>query len=487
MLIILFFAFLAGIVTILSPCILPVLPIVLSGSVSKQKPLSIIAGFIVSFTFFTLFLSIIVKAIGIPPDTLRFIAIGIIAIFGLSLLANIELFKAITTPKTTNGFLLGLSLGLVWAPCVGPILASVIALALTGTVTATTFFITLAYSIGTAIPMLIILYGGKRFIPKTKAITRVFGLIMILIAVAMVFNFDRTLETYMITKFPNYGAGLTKIDNLAIVQKQVSSMGTAPDFTGGQMWFNSKPLSMSQLRGKVVLVDFWTYTCINCIRTFPYTKAWWAKYKDKGLVIVGVHTPEFEFEKDAGNVGKAIKDFGITYPVVQDNNYTIWNAYNNQYWPADYLIDKNGKIADTHFGEGDYDTTEKQIQALLGVSMPVNNPPYQVNTQTPETYLGSDRGDYSSITTTGTFAQSAQYTAPSTGATLTFPFDATNVYLVMKGAGTVAVYLDNTFVKNQVVDGDRLYTLIQLPSEGQHVLLLKFLDSNLELFAFTFG
>ncbi len=518
MIILLLFSFLAGIVTILSPCILPVLPIVLAGSIAgdKRRPLLIVSGFIVSFTVFTLFLSALVKATGIPPDTMRYVAIFVIAVFGLSLAANIELFRASYIPKTTNGFLLGMSLGLVWAPCVGPILASVIALAATGTVTGQTFAITLLYSLGTAIPMIIILYGGRRYIPVTPHIQKIFGVLMIAIALFMFLNLDRKFETWILTVFPNYGAGLTKIESMAIVQKQLSSMENAPDFTGGQQWFNSKPLTMTQLRGKVVLVDFWTYTCINCIRTFPYTKAWWEKYKDKGFVLVGIHTPEFEFEKDAGNVGRAIKDFGITYPVVQDNNYTIWNAYGNQYWPADYLIDKNGVIRDTHFGEGDYDTTEKKIQELLGISMPVKNPTYQVNTQTPETYLGLNRlGALSSPetpTTTGasqtftapdpvpynTFAfvglwtESPERAIPDTGASLVYHFDATDVYLVMRPKvegtpGKVQVYMDGKLTDTITVDTDRLYTLIKLPKQGEHLLQMNFLDGNLELYAFTFG
>jgi cytochrome c biogenesis protein CcdA/thiol-disulfide isomerase/thioredoxin len=518
MIILLLFAFLAGIVTILSPCILPVLPIVLAGSITgdRRRPLLIVSGFIVSFTVFTLFLSVLVKATGIPVDTLRYVAIVVIAVFGLSLMANIELFKASFIPKTTNGFLLGMSLGLVWAPCVGPILASVIALAATGTVTGQTFAITLLYSLGTAIPMLIILYGGRRFIPTTPSIQKIFGVLMIVVALAMFLNLDRKFETWILAVFPNYGAGLTKIESTAIVQKQLSPMENAPELIGGQQWFNSKPLTISQLRGKVVLVDFWTYTCINCIRTFPYTKAWWVKYKDKGFVLVGVHTPEFEFEKDATNVGRAIKDFGITYPVVQDNNYTIWNAYGNQYWPADYLIDKKGVIRDTHFGEGDYDATEKKIQELLGISLPIKNPTYRVGTQTPETYLGLNRlgalsspetpvtdgsvqtftvpdlVPYNTFAFAGSWTESPERAMPGKGASLVYHFDATDVYLVMRPKvegtpGKVQVYVDGKLTDTFTVDTDRLYTLIQLPAQGEHVLQLKFLDGPLELYAFTFG
>jgi len=546
MLILIFFALAAGIVTILSPCILPVLPIVLSGSIitGRRRPFAIFTGFILSFTFFTLFLSAIVRATGLPPDTLRTLAILIIAIFGISLITNIEFFTFSFVPKTTNGFLLGMSLGLVWAPCVGPILASVIALAITGTVNGATFFITLAYAIGTAIPLFAILYGGRNMvqkIPNPANIQKFFGILMVLIAIAMALNLDRKFQIYVLAVFPKYGSGLTSIETIPQVLDAIkklqkspadtssqgkplfnvlqSSMNNAPELTGGQEWFNSKPLALKNLRGKVVMVDFWTYTCINCIRTLPYTKAWYEKYKDKGFVIIGVHTPEFEFEKDAGNVGRAVKDFGITYPVVQDNNYAIWNAYGNQYWPADYLINKEGKIVDTHFGEGDYDATEKKIQSLLNVDMPIHNPASNIHTQTPETYVGLSRlgalaspeqpvaGQtqnytvpdplpYNTFAFGGAWTESSDRAMPSGSALgaaqLLYHFDATNVYLVMRPrvagiSGKVQIYLDGTLRNELIVDTDRLYDIVKLPAQGEHILQLKFLDSNLELYAFTFG
>jgi thiol-disulfide isomerase/thioredoxin len=249
---------------------------------------------------------------------------------------------------------------------------------------------------------------------------------------------------------------------------------------------------MKELRGKVVLIDYWTYTCINCIRTLPYVKSWWTKYKDKGLVIVGVHTPEFEFEKNADNVEKAIKNFGITYPVMQDNNYDTWNAYNNDSWPAEYLIDKSGKIRFKHIGEGDYDGSEKHIQELLAVDMPIQNPTYTIDALSPETYLGRGRGDYSNIVTTGAFIQSEEFTHPKTNATLTYRFNAKDVYLVMRPTlanvtARVRVLLDGKLQKEITIDTDKLYTLIELPKAGAHTLKLEFLDDNVDLFAFTFG
>lgn len=540
MLVLILFAFLGGIVTILSPCILPILPIVLSGSVTggKRRPVGVVTGFILSFTFFTLFLSTIVRATGLSADALRFVAVFVIAAFGVSLLIPAfqilleRLFSRLTqfVPKqnTADGFaagiVVGISLGLIWTPCVGPILASIITLAATSTVGFNAIIITLSYALGTAIPLLAITAGGRTLLTRhpwllkhTAHIQKGFGVLMLITALAIYNSWDRQFQTYILEKFPAYGTGLTKLEDNTIVRERLrvlketgtpeSDRGDAPDFIAGGQWFNSAPLTMKELRGKVVLVDFWTYTCINCIRTLPYIKTWNEKYKDKGLVIVGVHTPEFEFEKNPENVKKALKDFGLSYPVMQDNDYATWQAYENHYWPAKYLIDKNGKIRYTHFGEGNYDETEKMIQELLAetgatVNEPIGNPTYQVASRTPETYLGKARGDYSRITTTGNFMRSEEYTNPSQGATLTYRFDAMAVFLVMRPktegkTAKIRITMDGKElgeisgedVKDTViiVNSDRLYKLIKLPAPGAHVLKLEFLDDNSELYAFTFG
>ncbi len=548
------FALLGGIVTILSPCILPILPIVLTGSVTggKKRPFGVVVGFIASFTFFTLFLTAIVKATGLDANILRVVAVAIVAFFGLSLIITPlqvfveKLFSPLANLASKKqgaenqegfwpGVILGISLGLVWTPCVGPILAAIIALAATSAVGATAVAIMLAYAIGTSIPLFAITVGGRRLLEthpwllkNSQSIQKAFGVLMLVTALAIYLGWDRQFQAYILTKFPSYGTGLTQIENNSSVQNELDTLkkaqgsimnifGTtrAPEFIAGGQWFNSKPLTMEGLRGKVVLVDFWTYTCINCIRTLPYVKSWWQKYKDKGLVIVGVHTPEFEFEKDPNNVAKAIKDFGLTYPIMQDNDYATWNAYANHYWPADYLVDTNGKIIDTHFGEGDYDATEKKIQEALNVSMPINNPTYQVQAQTPETYLGNWRIDnfasperiiqdklqtFSLPKTleSNTFAFGGPWTigyqraAPGPNAELDFNFTAKNVFLVMRPAkdgvsGKVKVSLDGKDVKTITIDTDKLYTLIELDMPGAHLLKLNFLDGNVELYAFTFG
>jgi len=572
MIVLILFAFLGGIVTILSPCILPILPIVLSGTITggKRRPLGVVTGFVASFTFFTLFLSAIVKATGLSADALRIVAVVIISLFGLSLVIPAlqkkmeELFSRVaqmgprgnTNDGFVSGMLVGLSLGLVWTPCVGPILASIITLAATSSVTLGSVIITLAYALGTAIPLLAITYGGRTLLTKTPwllqntaRIQRGFGVLMLVTALAIFFSWDRQFQAYILTKFPSYGTGLTQLEDNAVVQKELRqlknkpeggsmldsllepSYGNAPELIAGGQWFNSEPLTLAQLKGKVVLIDFWTYTCINCIRTLPYVKSWWEKYKDKGLVIIGVHTPEFEFEKNADNVQKAIEDFGITYPVMQDNDYATWRAYDNHYWPAEYFIDKNGVIRRTHFGEGKYDESEKFIQKLLeetGVTdqPEINNQEYQIHARTPETYLGyarmqgiaggqsvqpDTRASYEApdslplnrFALNGTWTVGEERAMPEKTATLTYRFSAKNVYLVMRplnneGTANVRVYLDGKLAGagtagEDVTDGlvsvttDRLYTLIHLSDPGEHTQRLEFTDGNIDLYAVTFG
>lgn len=527
MLLLTLFAFLAGIVTILSPCILPILPIILASSASdvksRQKPYGIIVGFVLSFTFFTLFLSSIVKQFGIPADSLRNFSVIVIVVFGASLViprfqlfleslfAHLANHLPSTVGKTgfSGGVLIGLSLGLLWTPCVGPILASVISLAITGTVTTDAFLITLAYSLGTAIPMYLVIISGQTLFTKipwllanTSKIQKIFGVVMILISFAIYHGYDRNFQTYILSKYPSYGAGLTQFEDKAFVKDNLEDMGKpdvkllpvgylAPDLHVGGEWFNSDPLTMTQLKGKVVLVDFWTYTCINCIRTLPYLKEWHQKYSDKGLVIIGVHAPEFEFEKDASNVRDAIVDFDIKYPIMQDNDFDTWRAYKNRYWPAKYLIDQKGNIVYTHFGEGDYDETELAIQKLLEIDVPVNNPSYRTYGRTPELYLGTDRwANNRGLKLVGDWIKEDEFASPKSGATLQLNFDAKSVHLVMapvEGDATVKVFLDDKLINTIEVTKHVLYDLVELDSPGVHNLRLEFPSGHVELFAFTFG
>lgn len=546
MLFLIIFAFIGGVVTVLSPCILPLLPIILSStSGGKAKPYGIIAGFIASFTFFTLSLSTIIRFTGLSADFLRNISIFIIAFFGISLLVPqtqlllerlFSLFsRFVPSGQNKTGFwgglIIGLSLGLLWTPCVGPILASVITLAVTGNVTAQAIFTTLAYSTGTAIPMLIILKNGNLALQKVPWLVRnsaniqkVFGVLTILTAIAIYFNIDRKFQSYILDKFPQYGAGLTSIEDNSFVRESLKTMNeplnfVAPEIQSVGNWYNTEPLTIGQLidEDKVILIDFWTYSCINCIRTLPYLKSWHEKYADDGLVIIGVHTPEFEFEKDPQNLQEAINDFEIKYPVVQDNDYLTWKAYRNRYWPAKYLIDKNGKIRYTHFGEGSYDETEAMIQTLLReagktITDQVNNEEYTLEARSPETYLGYKRmvglstnedikpdefSFYSKMEEVdmgypafdGEWKITGEYAEARAGSSLIYGFTAKNVYLVMRSdeETRVRIYLDGEEQKIITVNEDKLYEIINLPEAGTHVLWLEFLDDGTQAFAFTFG
>lgn len=534
MILLIAFAFLAGIITVLSPCILPILPIILTSSIGgvntgKSRPMGVVTGFIFSFTFFTLFLSTIVRLIGIPAESLRFVSVFVITIFGISLLVpQFQIFIEKMFSKLAGfmpsgqgktgfggGLLIGFSVGLLWTPCVGPILASVISLAITGTVTFDAFLITLSYSLGTAIPMFLIMLGGQNVLRKIPwllsnlgFIQKLFGVLMILTAIGIYFNVDRKFQTFVLDTFPEYGTGLTKFEDNELIRNQLDKKPAnkglkAPEIILGGVWFNT-PTSVAtegrvleSLRGKVVLIDFWTYSCINCQRTLPYLRDWNEKYKDKGLVIIGVHSPEFEFEKSEKNVAQAINDFKLTYPVMQDNDFATWRAYNNRYWPAKYFIDKDGYIRYTHFGEGAYDESEKVIQDLLkeagvsDLSLEISNPSYQVEAKTPEIYLGSGRNpNKSGFKLNGDWNVTNEYANPLKGSTLILNFDAKEVFLVMRTKGVsskIKVYLDDNMNDVFTVDKDTLYKLIDLEASGRHILKLEFEDDNAELFAFTFG
>ena len=407
MIALIFFSFLAGVVTVLSPCILPILPILLAAQVGQgyYRPYGIIVGLISSFTFFTLALTALVRATGISPDfLLAMVLFGITIFFGLTLLfpwlgdrfaALTSVFSSLGTAVQEHstfagtgflsGFILGGALGLIWTPCAGPILATITALVATSAVSINAIIITLVYSLGAALPMFLIMYGGNHIINSTQflagyteLIRRVFGALMILGALAIAFHFDVVLQQFAVRYFP-----MITIEDNQTVKKELEELKmndrkkttsliqgeqeSAPALVGITDWINTPPLSLQQLKGKVVLIDFWTYSCINCVRTLPYIRQWYEAYRNKGLVIIGVHTPEFEFEKNVNNVKAAVKRFEIQYPVALDNNYQTWQNYNNSYWPAHYLIDQEGVIRYKHFGEGNYKETENAIRSLLGL------------------------------------------------------------------------------------------------------------------------
>jgi len=578
MILLLGFAFLAGFVTILAPCIWPLLPIILSSSAAGKthaRPLGITLGIMLSFTFFTLAISLLVSLFHLDPNVIRLFAVFVLIFLGLSMiipalsrLTELWVSRLIGKFGTrgqsqesdfSSGFITGLSLGVVWTPCSGPILASIATLAATGGVTFSVVLVTLAYVIGVGIPLFIFAYGGQKVIGRTRFLSKytgkvqqAFGVLILLTALAIYTNYDKVLQLKLLDAFPSYTSALTSFEKNSAVKQQLDilkgkkSTSTvidttglfnenkpASEFIGITKWLNSdKSLTLKELRGKVVLVDFWTYTCINCIRTLPHVTGWYDKYKDKGFVVIGVHTPEFEFEKDSANVLNAIKQYNIHYPVPQDNNYATWNAYDNQYWPAEYLIDANGNIRRTHFGEGEYDQTELAIQALLKetgqqVASGLGDMPDQTpkTRNSPETYLGANRmqyyypnGNTGQVNKNFTLSDSLSQNSFSLGgewsivnetaitgknAVLKYNFSADKVFLVLRPGSLknakVKVFLDGKLVDSSnsggdvlngviTINNDRLYNLIDLKGNpGNHILKLEFENSGIEAFALTFG
>ncbi len=540
MLVLLVFSFLAGVFTALSPCILPVLPAILAAGIAKGRlrPLGTILGLVCSFSVFTLTLSWIVHATGVSPNLLRYAAIALIFFFGLVMifprLSN--WFAQITAPIAGlgqkiqgtqerrgfwGGFLFGIALGLLWTPCAGPILAAITTLVATGAVNFTAVLMTLAYSMGAGIPMFFYAYGSSKLIQTSQFLSRhserirqFFGALMVLFAVVLTFNWEMLLSEKLSHYFPELALEkkLPIIDTLkaALGQEALSENEPAPELAGISGWINSPPLTLAELKGKVVLIDFWTYSCINCLRTLPYLKDWYRDYQNKGFVIIGVHTPEFEFEKSYENVKKAVETLGIAYPVALDNRYQTWNAYHNHYWPAHYLIDQSGMIRMIHYGEGGYAETENAIRGLLGLApIAMIEPQTSSRPLTPETYLGLSRGRSYKMEIFANQTFDYRYTPPLSddqvglkgpwrvenesilaegGASyLDLNFLASRVYLVLSGSSSMPleIFLDGDSYGDIHVDGDRKYDIVAA-SYGRHQLSLK-IPKGVRAYAFTFG
>ena len=375
-------AFVAGIVTAISPCVLPVLPIVFAGGATgdRRRPYAIVAGLVWSFTLFTLVATALLSALGLPDDLLRNIAIVVVLLVGISLLwprlgAIVERpFQALGRRNPGGmggGFLLGVSLGLLFTPCAGPVIAAVAVLAATQRFSVQGVLVTFAYALGAGVVFLLLAIGAQRGMTlrsvrsRAPRIRQTLGGLIVAVAIVMALGLDTKLAAHV----PGYTRALQGLEESAAAQDRLDSLlaseshfqgsklqdyGQAPEFQGISQWLNSKPLTLASLRGKVVLIDFWTYSCVNCIRTLPYVKRWYDTYRDAGLVVVGVHTPEFAFEHVPGNVEKAVQSFGIDYPVALDNDFGTWTAWGNRYWPAEYYIDRQGHVRYAHFGEGDY-------------------------------------------------------------------------------------------------------------------------------------
>jgi thiol-disulfide isomerase/thioredoxin len=449
----------------------------------------------------------------------------------------------------------------VYAPCAGPILAGVITVSASQSFTAGRVAVALSYGVGSALVLYALMLGGRRLTGRlarrSGRLQMSMGAIMIVVALAMLGNYDTRFETAIASDLPSFlvdptrgletshaataqlaalrghgsrhSGGLRQADAGA----RLPDLGPAPALAGTQMWFNTpggRPLTLVALHGHVVLVDFWTYSCINCIRTLPYLNAWYAKYRRDGFVIIGVHTPEFPFEHSAANVAQAIAQNGIRYPVVQDNNYATWNAYNNQFWPAEYLIDPHGRIRLADFGEGDYGAKERAIRSLiaqagaggLGSPSTVHAQQPSDGNITPESYLGAARAarfangqitpgvyDFGSaegplapdqLRYGGAWRISGSSATALAGARIRLNFNARRVFLVMGSPArprNVAVRLDGRPIPQPLAGSDahrslarvsfqRLYRLVDLPRVERHVLTIE-PAAGVIAYSFTFG
>ena len=544
-----------GIITGLSPCVLPVLPVVLLGGGSagpaRRRPYLVVLGLTLSFAVFTLFGSLILASLHLPDDAIRWLGLALLVLVGLGLLVP-PLGHLIERPfyrfpqravgTGRNGFLLGIALGAVFVPCAGPVLAAITVAGATGHIGLRTIGLTLGFAVGTAIPLLAFALAGRglaqrlgTFRRHQSAFRAVSGVVVILLAVALTFNLSDIIQR----DIPNYleavGNSLEKGakaapqggGSVSLQACQTAAMyggsglekcGPAPAFSGIQQWLNTpggKPVSLASLKGKVVLVDFWAYSCINCQRELPHVEAWAKDYASDGLEVIGVHTPEYAFEHVPSNVAAGVRRLGLTFPVALDNSYGTWNAYDNQSWPAGYLIDATGQIRHISIGEGDYGGEEQLIRQLLsaahpGIALPratdVPDTTPDDAAQTPETYLGAERqqgyhgstpyvsGQFAppatvpanSFALAGTWTIGQESITAGQGAGITLAFHASKVYLDVGGSGTLTVSAGGTSKIIRVFGAPDIYTVATEQPAGDGTVTIR-LSPGLAAYSFTFG
>jgi cytochrome c biogenesis protein CcdA/thiol-disulfide isomerase/thioredoxin len=568
--------FLGGLITGISPCILPVLPVIFfSGTQSARvesgggvavetkptlsdrlRPYRVIAGLVLSFSVVTLAGSALLSLLHLPQDAIRWVALIALVAIGVGLI--FPAFEALLEKpfsklpqkqfgSGSSGFGLGLALGVLYVPCAGPVLAAIVIAGATGTVGLPTIVLTLSFALGAALPLLFFALAGRRVAERVAAFRRrqreiriAAGVVTILLAVALAFNLPAALQRAI----PDYTGSLQervggdeqireKLNLAGLVNDQnkelsnctdgapeLESCGTAPDIKNISAWLNTPngaAVDLKTLRGKVVLIDFWAYSCINCQRATPHIVDWYDTYRDLGFEVIGVHTPEYAFERVEGNVASGARDLGITYPVALDNGYSTWTNYRNRYWPAKYLVDASGTVRHIKFGEGDYDTTERLIRQLIIEATPSAQLPPSVDADdttpqdqtTAETYLsvgkvvnyggsgaydeGSFKFSYPQQLPDDSFALRGDWALDYQGATsrgrdssIALNYRAKDVYIVVGGEGTLAVTRDG--VRSTVpISGPP--TLHQIVDEGQVARgrLDVAVPPGLQVFSFTYG
>ena len=545
--------FLGGLITGISPCILPVLPVIFfSGAGGGRRPVLVIVGLVLSFSAAMLAGSALLALLHLPQDAIRWVALVLLVLIGLGLIFP-PVERLLERPFARipqrqvgtggNGFGLGLVLGLVFVPCAGPVLAAIVVAGATGSIGLPTITLTVAFAIGVALPLMVFALAGQRIAERVSAFRRhqrairvAGGFAMVLLAVALVFDLPAALQRAI----PDYTASLQhraggedieqklnlggivtdqnrQLANCSDGGQQLQNCGPAPSITGIDQWLNGPPLDMASLRGKVVLIDFWAYSCINCQRSIPHIAAWYDSYRDDGLTVIGIHTPEYAFEKVPGNVADGARKLGVTYPIALDNRFSTWTNYRNRYWPARYLIDAGGTVRHIKFGEGDYDVSEKLIRELLTDANPsVKLPPATEAIdqtpgpgQTPETYLSVGKvvnyggsGDYDEGAATfayppsqagDTFALNGPWALDYQGATATgdsssirLDYHAKKVYILAGGTGTLTVNGNGKSSAMTISGPPNVHEVAADGEAGPGQLEVR-VSPGLQVFSFTYG
>ena len=522
----------------------------------RRRPFAVVGGLVLSFAVVTLIGSWLLSLLGLPQDLLRWIGLVVLGLVGLGLIVPAvgewleRPFARLTGGRqqsNAGGFVLGLSLGLVFVPCAGPVLAAITVVGAKHRYDFSSIVLTAAFALGIAVPLLVFAVLGQRLAERMSAVRsraasarRVIGAVLVVTALVIGLNLtsglQRAVPGYTNALQSHIESNTSAAQALGQVTGNVASgalatctpesqvlqrCGKAPALVGISHWLNTpgdRPLSLADLKGRVVLVDFWTYSCINCQRTLPHVEAWNRAYGADGLTIIGVHTPEFAFEHVTSNVAQAAGQLGVHYPIAQDNDYSTWNAYKNNYWPAEYLIDATGTIRHVDFGEGQYDQTESFIRQLLVAANPRVHLPAPTGVAdttpneatTPESYLGYQHGTPNLAGQTVVEDQMAPYRTPSpvpadeyayggnwkigpeastagSEATLSLAFQAKDVYLVLGGTGTIQVSVNGKPTKTVTVSGEpTLYHLVGSTTSEQALLTLA-ASPGVQAYDFTFG